>query len=68
MYCLALTVSETHNAQMLRVSGHFFAYWIRTIPRSLSFFARPCADLQAEPFTSGAVAKPRRGRNHDDAL
>ncbi len=22
MYCVALMVSETHNAQMLRVSGH----------------------------------------------
>jgi len=29
-------------------------------PMSLSFFARPCADLQTGLFAGGAIAKPRR--------
>jgi curved DNA-binding protein CbpA len=57
MYCLALTASETHNAQMLHVSGHFSAVLDSHVPHSLSFLH------VRVPTFDGAICK----RSHREA-
>jgi curved DNA-binding protein CbpA len=52
MYCLALMVSETHNAQMLRVSGHFSA----VLDSHGSPFARVFCTTVCRP-SNGAICK-----------
>jgi curved DNA-binding protein CbpA len=55
MYCLALTVSETQNAQMLRVSGHFSAVLdSHDSPFALVFCASVCRP------SNGAICKQSR--------